>query len=66
MFIQTEATPNPATLKFPPGRPVTDEGTRSEYLYLLQKRRFQPNSCSLAGVYRGEVEISKTHAGEMV
>jgi Fe-S cluster biogenesis protein NfuA len=28
MFIQTEATPNPATLKFLPGRVVLDEGTR--------------------------------------
>ncbi|MEZ5776570.1 MAG: NifU family protein [Hyphomicrobiaceae bacterium] len=28
MFIQTEATPNPATLKFIPGRPVLAEGTR--------------------------------------
>jgi Fe-S cluster biogenesis protein NfuA len=27
MFIQTEATPNPATLKFLPGRAVMDEGT---------------------------------------
>jgi Fe-S cluster biogenesis protein NfuA len=27
MFIQTEATPNPATLKFLPGRPVMQEGT---------------------------------------
>ncbi len=27
MFIQTEATPNPATLKFLPGRPVLDEGS---------------------------------------
>src|ERR1700761_1458017 len=27
MFIQTEATPNPATLKFIPGRPVLDTGT---------------------------------------
>ena len=27
MFIQTEATPNPATLKFLPGRPVLDDGT---------------------------------------
>ncbi|MFG1401217.1 NifU family protein [Xanthobacter sediminis] len=26
MFIQTEATPNPATLKFLPGRPVLGEG----------------------------------------
>jgi len=28
MFIQTEATPNPLTLKFLPGRPVTGEGSR--------------------------------------
>lgn len=27
MFIQTEATPNPATLKFIPGRSVLDAGT---------------------------------------
>jgi len=27
MFIQTEATPNPATLKFLPGRTVLDAGT---------------------------------------
>ena len=27
MFIQTEATPNPATLKFLPGKPVLDSGT---------------------------------------
>lgn len=27
MFIQTEATPNPATLKFLPGRVVLNEGT---------------------------------------
>jgi Fe-S cluster biogenesis protein NfuA len=27
MFIQTEVTPNPATLKFLPGRPVMPEGT---------------------------------------
>jgi len=28
MFIQTEATPNPATLKFMPGKPVLPSGTR--------------------------------------
>ena len=27
MFIQTEPTPNPATLKFLPGRPVLENGT---------------------------------------
>jgi Fe-S cluster biogenesis protein NfuA len=31
MFIQTEATPNPATLKFLPGEPVSASGPR-EYL----------------------------------
>ena len=31
MFIQTEATPNPATLKFIPGKPVMPGSTR-EYL----------------------------------
>ena len=28
MFIETETTPNPATLKFLPGQPVMDGGTR--------------------------------------
>jgi Fe-S cluster biogenesis protein NfuA len=28
MFIQTETTPNPATLKFIPGKPVLESGTR--------------------------------------
>jgi Fe-S cluster biogenesis protein NfuA len=28
MLIETEATPNPATLKFLPGRPVMESGTR--------------------------------------
>ena len=27
MFIQTESTPNPATLKFLPGQTVLEEGT---------------------------------------
>jgi len=27
MFIQTEHTPNPATLKFLPGQPVMERGT---------------------------------------
>ena len=30
MFIQTEATPNPVTLKFIPGKPVLAGGT-AEY-----------------------------------
>ncbi len=31
MFIQTESTPNPATLKFLPGREVTGEGTVADF-----------------------------------
>ncbi|MEG6508224.1 NifU family protein [Methyloligella sp. 2.7D] len=31
MFIQTEATPNPATLKFLPGRPVLESGGTLEF-----------------------------------
>ena len=35
MLIQTETTPNPATLKFMPGRKVMDAGTRD----LLTRKR---------------------------
>jgi Fe-S cluster biogenesis protein NfuA len=31
MFIQTESTPNPATLKFLPGRPVMGEGALADF-----------------------------------
>ncbi|MDX5364809.1 MAG: NifU N-terminal domain-containing protein, partial [Alphaproteobacteria bacterium] len=31
MFIQTEATPNPATLKFLPGREVLGEGRAADF-----------------------------------
>ena len=31
MFIQTEATPNPATLKFLPGREVMGEGAVADF-----------------------------------
>ncbi|PWB84019.1 MAG: NifU family protein [Methylocystaceae bacterium] len=39
MFIQTEATPNPSTLKFLPGRPVLDRGA-------LEFRSFEAASSS--------------------
>ncbi|KAM0748197.1 HIRA-interacting protein 5 [Meredithblackwellia eburnea MCA 4105] len=32
MFIQTESTPNPDSLKFIPGTPVSDSGTTHEFL----------------------------------
>jgi Fe-S cluster biogenesis protein NfuA len=69
MFIQTEATPNPATLKFLPGRTVLEHGTldirdkneavKSE----LAERLFAINGVS--GVFFGSdfITITKT-AGE--
>ena len=66
MFIQTEATPNPATLKFLPGRVVLPEGTfeakdadgaaRSP----LAQRLFDVPG--VAGVYLGHDFISVTKA----
>ena len=44
MFIQTEATPNPATLKFLPGRTVLPEGTLD--LRSGEDARRWPNGCS--------------------
>ena len=44
MFIQTEQTPNPQTLKFLPGKVVMDEGTAfyqniRELCYLIVKKK---------------------------
>jgi hypothetical protein len=47
MFIQTEATPNPATLKFLPGRIVLDNGTLD-----LQPRRGGAIAAGRAAVRR--------------
>lgn len=67
MFIQTEATPNPATLKFLPGRTVMAEGTlelrdpgdaaRSP----LAQRLFGVSGVS--GVFLGSDFITVTKAG---
>jgi Fe-S cluster biogenesis protein NfuA len=64
MFIQTEATPNPATLKFIPGRPVLPGSTR-EY-----RTADQAEECALAqqlfsvpgvaGVFLGQDFITVT------
>ena len=64
MFIQTEQTPNPATLKFLPGRPVMDKGTadfaapdgagRSP----LAKRLFQVDG--VVGVFLGSDFVTVT------
>ena len=69
MFIQTEATPNPATLKFIPGKPVLPGSTR-EFLdpaeaeeSPLASRLFAVEGVS--GVFLGHdfITVSKT-AGE--
>lgn len=69
MFIQTEATPNPATLKFLPGRAVLDAGTldmpnrQAAAQSPLAERLFDiPN---IAGVFFGSdfISVTKT-AGE--
>jgi Fe-S cluster biogenesis protein NfuA len=66
MFIQTEATPNPATLKFIPGQPVIPGGTR-EYRHAeeaddsqLAQRLFSLSGVS--GVFFGQDFITVTKA----
>ena len=46
MFIQTEATPNPATLKFLPGRVVMPEGTFEAKTPSRAKSRPWPSASS--------------------
>jgi Fe-S cluster biogenesis protein NfuA len=67
MFIQTEATPNPATLKFLPGRPVLDTGTldlrdaEQAAQSPLAERLFGINGVS--GVFFGSDFITVTKSG---
>ncbi len=42
MFIQTESTPNPATLKFLPGREVMGEGGVADFPRRLHGRPLAP------------------------
>lgn len=65
MFIQTEQTPNPATLKFLPGKAVMEEGvaeftdpTEAERLSPLASRVFKVDG--VTGVYLGGDFISVT------
>lgn len=67
MFIQTEATPNPATLKFLPGKPVLPGGTR-EYRDAeaatespLAQKLFSVSG--VAGVFLGQDFITVTRSG---
>ena len=46
MFIQTEATPNPATLKFLPGRAVLESGTLDLREPSRRRNRRLPSGCS--------------------
>jgi Fe-S cluster biogenesis protein NfuA len=64
MFIQTEQTPNPATLKFLPGRPVMEQGTvdfaapESAGRSPLAKRLFQVEG--VTGVFLGSDFVTVT------
>jgi Fe-S cluster biogenesis protein NfuA len=67
MYIQTEATPNPATLKFLPGKPVLPGGTR-DYRDAeaaaespLAQKLFSVKGVS--GVFLGQDFITVTRAG---
>ncbi|MBM3520804.1 MAG: NifU family protein, partial [Alphaproteobacteria bacterium] len=67
MFIQTEATPNPATLKFIPGKAVLAGGTR-DYRTVeeaaespLAERLFTVQH--VAGVFLGQDFVTVTKAG---
>lgn len=66
MFIQTEQTPNPATLKFLPGEPVMDGGTadfptaETASHSPLAERLFSVEG--VAGVFLGDDFITVTKA----
>lgn len=68
MFIQTEQTPNPATLKFLPGQDVMAEGV-AEFTDAGEADRFSPLASRLfrvggvTGVYLGRDFISVTKVG---
>ena len=70
MFIQTEPTPNPATLKFLPGRAVMAKGVaeftdadEAERLSPLARRVFAVEG--VTGVYLGSDFVSVTKAEEV-
>ena len=70
MFIQTESTPNPATLKFLPGQSVLEVGTADFISKVasqnspLAQRIFEIND--VAGVFFGLdfITVTKTETGE--
>ena len=68
MFIQTEETPNPATLKFLPGRPVMASGTanfttvEAAHISPLAERLF--SLPEVRGVFLGADFITVTRAAD--
>ena len=71
MFIQTEQTPNPATLKFLPGRTVLEQGTAdftsagdAEARSPLAARLFQVEGVSAVFFGREFITITKTDEKE--
>jgi Fe-S cluster biogenesis protein NfuA len=66
MFIQTETTPNPATLKFLPGQAVLDQGTadfpdaESAQVSPLARRLFELEG--VTGVFLGHDFVTVTKA----
>jgi Fe-S cluster biogenesis protein NfuA len=65
MFIQTESTPNPATLKFLPGQTVMEKGV-AEFIDVVDAERLSPLAHRIfavqgvTGVYLGKDFISVT------
>jgi Fe-S cluster biogenesis protein NfuA len=71
MFIQTEQTPNPATLKFLPGRTVLEEGTAdftdvesAQARSPLAARLFEVDGVGAVFFGRDFITITKTDAKE--
>ena len=70
MFIQTESTPNPATLKFLPGQSVMDNGTAdfpsadTASASPLAERLFAVNGVSGVFLGRDFVTITKDEGSE--
>ena len=70
MFIQTQDTPNPATLKFIPGVPVMEQGTadfsdsKSSDKSPLARRLFQIDGVTASGlpIVENDADIADPHA----
>ena len=64
MFIQTEATPNPATLKFLPGRAVLEgRNARAASARTRRRSRHSPNGYSVSQASAGFLRL-RFHRGD--